>query len=219
MVFQLYIVLAIEFFAAICGTIYYSKYKHTTLKWILPLLWYIPINEFFCHLILTKPGSEILFYNIYEVVVPLSLLLIIRNQLNNKKRRLIISVLIGLCSLVFIVNMSLINLFKESPQEAFTIAAILIVFALLHYLIESLKSNEIIQPSKDLFLWVTCGFLVFHISYPVITFARKVLAHDSLVLFESLVTLQIVIIFLSYTLIGIGFIYSNTYKPELINKK
>ena len=53
-----------ELIAAIIGTIYFSKYKNTSLKYFLFLLWYITLTEFLGWYSMKYGGiKELLFIN------------------------------------------------------------------------------------------------------------------------------------------------------------
>ena len=83
------------------------------------------------------------------------------------------------------------------------------MIGLLLYLIELLKTEEIVAFSRDLFLWICSGFLIFHISYPVIAFSRVYLFQDSYEISEPLLILQFIIISISYSVIAFGFYWGN----------
>lgn len=213
--------LIVEFLAALSATIFFFKIKSSSLKWILPLLWYIPISELLCHTVF-RSGGYMLLLNIYEFVVPVSLLLITRDQLKDDFRRKVMSYITASALIVFIINWILIDPLKEFSKFAFTIASILIVIGLLYYLIEQLKSNEILKVNRDIFLWVCFGFLVFHISYPVILFAEIYFTSQSGfgTTIDKLRGLQSIIVTISYLIVAFGFYYgekrnSKTLKQEL----
>lgn len=85
-VFQ-YIIFAAELLAALAATIYYSKYKYTKLKWLLPLLWYITINErvAYAYSVYFKT-SNALFYNIYDFITSVTILWLITTQIHDTKK-------------------------------------------------------------------------------------------------------------------------------------
>lgn len=114
----IYPLLAIEFIAAITATIFYSKYKHTSLKWLLPLLWYIPLNEVFCQFIV-EAGKHIIFYNIYRVVTTIGILIITRNEIESSLRKKIMSSLIVISCLSYIINIHFSNPAMAYLEEGF----------------------------------------------------------------------------------------------------
>lgn len=208
MQYLIYIILFVEFLAPISATIYFSKYKNTSLKWILLLLWYIPINEFFCQFIL-EVGQEYIFYNIYRFITCLGLLWVSKNELKARKKIDFVKVLMTLCGVGFIANFALVNPFSDYAEIAFTISTLFIVIALLLYLVELLSSDLIIKVSRDLFLWISCGFLIFHISYPIISLARTHLVKGSMRVDNSILYIQFATIILCYTVIAFGFFLAN----------
>ncbi len=211
-----YVIFAAELLAAIAATVYYYKYKHTHLKWLLPLLWYIFINEpiALSYYKITNKSNAI-FYNIYDFIVCITLLWLIYTQVKNLKKKNYIRILQYVSVIVFIINFISINPLKGSTAIAFTISSILIVVSLLITFIDLLSTYEIIDVKRDLFLWVCFGFLIFHISYPVIYFVRDYLyVRDHQVdvysaLHQSFYTIQVITTALCYSLIAFAFMWSN----------
>ncbi len=208
MQYLIYIILFTEFLAALFATIYFSKYKNTSLKWILILLWYIPVNEFFCQFIL-EVGDEYIFYNFYRLITCFGLLWITKNELVSTRRKKYINILIVLCALAFIINFSFVNPFNQYVEVAFTLSTLLIVLGLLLYLVELLSSDQVIEVSRDLFLWISCGFLIFHISYPILSLARRFLVNGSIRVDNSMLYIQFIAIVLCYIVIAFGFFRGN----------
>ncbi|RMB56550.1 hypothetical protein EAX61_14165 [Dokdonia sinensis] len=211
-----YIVISVEIIAALAATFYFYKYKNTTLKWLLPLLWYIPANEIFCNFIVSR-SFFYPFYNLYDIIVSVSILLIIKSQLRTRVRKKILRYLIIACLISFIINMLLINPLKEFTTGAFTFSACLIVVALLYYLIELLKIDEILNPSHNIFLWISAGFLIFHISYPILYFSRRFLNAGSLAFYNSLDKLHVTVVVLSYKTITFGFFWGKKMESAITN--
>ena len=214
--YLIYIVLLFEFAAAISATVYYKKYKSTPLKWMLPLLWYIAINEFTCHILLAPYRFEIL-YNFYEVIVCLGLLIITRLHLSHHTRIAIANVLIVVSAIAFTITAITQDPFKDWPVFSFTLSTILIIIALTLYLVEQLKSNKIAAYTRDIFLWVCIGFLIFHISYPVIMFSRYFLVMDSVFIYEAIFLIQFIAVIACYGTIAFGF-YRGVHSATLIKR-
>lgn len=214
--YLIYIVLLFELAAAISATVYYKKYKSTPLKWIIILLWYIPANEFFCQFIL-EVGDEYIFYNFYRLITCFGLLWITKNELVSIRRKTYVNILMVLCALAFIINFSLVNPFNEYVEVAFTLSTLFIILGLLLYLVELLGSNQVIEVSRDLFLWITCGFLIFHISYPIISLARTFLVNGSIRVDNSMLYIQFIAIVLCYLVIAFGF-YRGVHSATLIRR-
>lgn len=203
----LIITLICEFCAALAATIYFSKYKNSQLWLLLPLLWYIIINEILCQFVFQSTTTGYILYNLYQVVVSITLLLITYNQIQDRKRKKIIAIFTIICALGFIVNAFIINPFEERFSSSSLLSAVLIVLGLLYYLIELLKSDKVINIGRDLFIWIAIGFLIFFLAYPVLSFARKFLVSDNLNLLKSLNYVHFIVAIISYIVITFGFYY------------
>lgn len=57
---------AVEFLAAISATVYLNKYRHTSLIWLLPILWFIPINELVTQYIFPRMPEGYFLKNMYR---------------------------------------------------------------------------------------------------------------------------------------------------------
>jgi hypothetical protein len=197
------LVLGAEFIAAISASIYYSKYKNSSLKWLLPLLWYIPVNEVVCNFILEEKLFYLL-YNIYDLITSCTILIVLRLSVVEKKWQRGMNILIVLNISSFFINFLTINPYREYTSLSFTISAFLIVIALLLYLVELLNKKIIIKVNRNIYLWVCSGFLIFHISYPILIYARKFLGDIKSIL-DPLNYIQVVIIMITYLTIAFGF--------------
>jgi len=195
--------------AAISATVFFYKYKHTKLVWLLPLLWYIPINEILCQKVFGPSTTGYILYNIYRIIVPLSLLLIISSQLKGKNSKSFTLVVILLFTVGVVLDFAFTSFTTEFLNHSLTFSSILIVVMLLRYFVEELKSDNVLMLKKNLFLWVSFGFLTFHIAYPVIVLAEQYLINGNNTLRKSLFQIHLVIIIISYLFIAFAFYWSN----------
>lgn len=195
--------------AAISATVFFYKYKHTKLLWLLPLLWYIPINEILCQKVFGPSTTGYILYNIYRIIVPLSLLLIISSQLKGKNSKSFTLVVILLFTVGVVLDFAFTSFTTEFLNHSLTFSSILIVVMLLRYFVEELKSDNVLMLKKNLFLWVSFGFLTFHIAYPVIVLAEQYLINGNNTLRKSLFQIHLVIIIISYLFIAFAFYWSN----------
>jgi len=199
----------LEFLAAITATVYFYKYKHTILKWLLPLFWYIALNERIARLYweYTEKSNNI-FYNIFDFIYFTLLIWIIQRIVSSKKRKKKVKfLLVGYC-ISFLVNATLTNPLIDYLKYSYTAGSIILVVAVLFYLIDLLLSEQVSKIQKDLFLWICIGLLIFNISYPVIISAQFLYGEDSGKFESSLRILQGVIIHITYLIIAFGFIWS-----------
>ncbi len=209
-----------EFTAAIAATIYFFKYKQTEIRWLLLLLWYIALNERVAkyYVVLTET-SNTWIYNIYDIVVCLGLLYIIRSQLIQKLHRKIVLYFIGLSFVLFVINYILLDPLKNPSFFAFSISSVLIVISVLFYLVRILYSASVENVSRDLFLWIAAGFLIFHISYPVIYIARVYFPGEKNQYLTSLYMIQGIVVVISYLTIAFGFIWGAKRIPTFKKKR
>ncbi len=199
----------VEFLAAISATIYYYKYRHTVLKWLLPLFWYVALNEIIAFQYWNYTGkTNNIFYNIYDFIYFSLLIWIIHGVISSQKRKIKVKFLLIAYWISFLCNSIIINPLIEYLKTAYTIGSILLVIAVLFYLIDTLLSEQISKIQKNLLLWICIGLLIFNISYPVIIFAQLLYASESHKLESSLSILQGIIILITYSIITFGFIWS-----------
>lgn len=213
-----FLTLASEFLAAIVATVYFYKYKDSLLWLLLPLLWYIPLNEVLCQFVFANTKIGFLLYNIYDIIVGPTILIITISQLKNKFRKKVIRTLLFTYLIAYCINLTQMNLLEELSTMMPTLSAIFIVIGLLYYLIELLKSDKIIQVGRDLFLWIAIGFLIFFIAYPVVFFAQKYLINKSTIL-KSLYNIHYIISLCSYLTIAFGLYYGGKHRVHTIHKK
>lgn len=207
-----------EFLAAIVATVYFYKYKDSLLWLLLPLLWYIPLNEVLCQFVFANTKIGFLLYNIYDIIVGPTILIITISQLKNKFRKKVISTLLFTYVIAYCINLTQMNLLEELSTMMPTLSAIVIVIGLLYYLIELLKSDNIIQVGRDLFLWIAIGFLIFFVAYPVVFFAQKYLINESTIL-KSLYNIHYIISLCSYLTIAFGLYYGGKRRVHTFNNK
>lgn len=106
-------ILVLQVVTAVVGSIYYSKYKHTNLKYLLYLLWYIVINDAvasYYSIHISKYNAP--FYNIFQLISFTFYLAIFKGVMNSLKFKKIISYFIISYYLSFIINLFTAD-FKE----------------------------------------------------------------------------------------------------------
>lgn len=198
-----------EALAAVSATIFFFKYRKTNLKWILPLLWYILINELLSQFVFPQTKIGYLLYNGYSIIVPLMILYLIHSFTKGKKSRKLVKYLIFVSIICFIIESMQINLLDTFIDISFTLTSILIIIGLLTYFIQEMKENFVNQVNKNLFLWVCFGFLIFHIPFPVIAFVESNISKYSNEIILSFNKIHLVLASLSYCVIAFGFYWSD----------
>lgn len=202
-----------EFIAALFGTFYFYKYKNTDINFLILLLWYIPVNEMLCQYIFPRSEIGYLLYNLYDLIVSSTILIMLKTQIRLKTRKNIVLVLLVLCITIFLISLFFFNPFKEFSKSNFTIFTVLVITALLIYFIDLLNSDKILLLSKNLFLIINLGFLIFFIAYPVISLAREFISEDPKIN-GLLNNIQFTVAILSYLTIAFGFYYGNKIEMD-----
>ncbi len=166
----------IELLAALVGTIFYYKYKHTYLKYFLFLLWYIFLSEFFVRYIIDNKIDFFLHYSktgiiythwVYNILDTISFLvyyyIYYKSMSSNEKYKNWIKKFAIAYIVISILNWSFIqNFFEELQSYLFIIGAIFLIIAILFYFIELLKSEKILVFHKNLLFWISIGLLLYY---------------------------------------------------------
>jgi hypothetical protein len=166
----------IELLAALVGTIFYYKYKHTYLKYFLFLLWYIFLSEFFVGYIRDNKIDFFLHYSktgiiythwVYNILDTISFLvyyyIYYKSMSSNEKYKNWIKKFAIAYIVISILNWSFIqNFFEELQSYLFIIGAIFLIIAILFYFIELLKSEKILVFHKNLLFWISIGLLLYY---------------------------------------------------------
>ncbi|AXG71379.1 hypothetical protein KORDIASMS9_03636 [Kordia sp. SMS9] len=198
-----------EIVTAIIASIYYYKYKKSPLKYFLILLWYVAINESFgYYLSITSIESNAVIFNIYHIINFTALLLIYRQFIENKIYKKYIIYFIFTYLISVIINGFYENYLEFSQTIPFVIASCFLIISILFYFIEILKSERILQVSKNILFWISIGLLLYHIGYSPYKLIRRyeVLSSIEDTSLRSLFFSLILILNISYI---IGFVYGD----------
>jgi hypothetical protein len=162
-----------ELLAAIIGTIYFYKYRHTPLKYFLFLLWYITLTEF-TGWYASKKNVLVFFdengvtynhwlYNLLYFVFFNVILYIYLNSVKKKNHKLWVKIFIICYIIISIINWSLIQSFVfEMSELPYVTGSIFLIISIIFYFIQLLKSEELKTFHKELLFWISIGFLLFH---------------------------------------------------------
>ncbi len=206
-------VITSEYIAAIFAAIYFYKYRNSKLKLLLIIMWYIPINEVLGQYLFARTETGYLLYNLYRIIVPASFVYLIGTQISDSLRKKIVFALSAFCFLTFLISIYFSNPLKQFSRTTFTIFTSAVLISLLIYFIELLNSDKVLNMSKNLFLWIALGFLIFFISFPVILLAREFVS-DGDKIHRSLNYIQFTVSILSYLTIAFGFYYGNKIEMD-----
>jgi len=162
-----------ELVAAITGTIFFYKYKHTCLKYFLYLLWYITFTEFFVgfakrneFLIYIDDSGQLYnnwFYNLLYFILFITMYLIYLKLIKNSTYKLWIKIFIISYIIISIINWSIIqNFVLDASVLPYIIGSLFLIISVIFYFIELLKSDKILVFHKQLLFWISVGLLLFH---------------------------------------------------------
>lgn len=207
-----------ELAAAITGTIFYYKYKHTNIKYFLIVLWYISITEFTAWY--AAENNVLLFYDekgtkyslwmynlLYLIFYPVVLYIYYKVITNIRLKKWILAFIITYLTTA-IINWSFIQSFiyewSEIPQ---VVGSILLAITVIFYFIELLESKNIIIYHRKLLFWISVGLLVYHVT--TIPFSLKVTEYALKDNIHSLFLIIWISAAIMYLLFTFGFIWSN----------
>lgn len=151
-----------ELIAAIVGTIYFYKYKHTFLKYFLIVLWYTAVNEFigsFMRFVLEV--YNVIIYNIFHLVNFLFLFLLYRNYVKNRTHKKWIVLFMSLYVISFFINLIFENYLFRIQTVPFFIAAVGVIVSILFYFSQVLNTNEVLFVRQNLLFWISVGYLLY----------------------------------------------------------
>lgn len=211
-------VLYSELLAAIAGTIYFYKYKHTPMKYFLGILWYITITEYtgwftseqkiFGFFDEQGRHYNLWIYNLlYTIFYPVVLTIYIRSVKNIAYKKWL-KFFIAFYLLFAIINWSFIQDFRfEWAELPDIIGSLFLAIAIVFYFISLLRSEQIIIYHKKLLFWISVGLLLFHIG--TIPFTIEVTKYALMKSIHNLFLIIWVLAILMYLIFTFGFIWSN----------
>ena len=207
-----------QLLAAIVGTIYFYKYKNTSLKYFLFLLWYIVFTDFFS-LYASKTGTltfytdengnhyTVWFYNLLRLVTFTTLFFVYHNYLNNLKFKKWIKVFSIIYIIIFITNWLFIqNFIKEKSELPRIMGSLFLIATVIFYFIELLSSEKIVVFHKMLLFWISVGLLLFYTG--TIPFVLKYNGYALIPGIHELFLIIYVLAIIMYLTFTFGFIWS-----------
>ena len=167
-------VLISEIIAAFFGTIYYSKYRNTSFKYLLFVLWLIVIVEivgsFYVEwniYYMDESGVKynLGLYNLLYLIVYPAFYFIYFKALHNKRHRNAIKVFFVCFIIISLINWVFIqNFFTEYSKYPDIIGSIFLTICVIFHFIELLKSEKIIRFHRSISFWISVGVLIYYTS-------------------------------------------------------
>ena len=206
-----------ELIAAIIGTIYFYKYKHTPLKYLLYLLWYITCTEFFS---LYANENEVLIYigksgqkynlwmfNLLEIITFLTFFYIYFKSIKNLSYKLWIKIFMISYIIISIINWSILqNFILEWSELPYIIGSFFIIGTILFYFVELLRSEKILLFHRTLLFWVSVGLLLFFAG--TLPFTIKMNGYALIPKIHKLFLIMYILAIAMYLIFTFGFIWS-----------
>ncbi len=210
-------VLYSELLASIIGSIYFYKYKHTPVRYLLYLLWYITLTEFtswyasendvFGFFDQNGIHYNYWFYNLLKIVTFSTLFFIYLKSINTKKYQEWIKIFFSIYIIITIVNWSILQSFifemSETPK---IVGSIFLIITILFYFIELLKSDKIVTFHKTLLFWISVGLLLFYSG--TIPFTLKTNGYATIPGIHELFLIVYILAIIMYLIFTFGFIWS-----------
>jgi len=206
-----------ELVAAITGTIYFSKYRYTVLKYFLFLLWYITITEFTARYasdynvlgFFNEKGRHYnyWFYNLLRIVTFSTLFFIYLKSIRTiKYKKWIKTFIIIYLGMTFINWLFIQNFAFEMSETPKVIGSVFLIITILFYFIELLRSEKIIVFHKTLLFWISIGLLLFYTG--IIPFSLKVNGYALIPGIHKLFLIIYILAIIMYSIFTFGFIWS-----------
>ncbi len=156
----------LELITAIIGAIYYYKYKNSSLKWFLFLLFYIAFNDFlglFMRVYLGIKHNAIL-YNIMYIINFTILYYVYKTHIKNNTSKKVITYFLYLYLLSVIINGFYVNYLMKAQSIPFIIGSLFLIISIIIYFVEILNSEEILFIKKNLLFYISVGLLLYYTS-------------------------------------------------------
>ena len=197
-----------EFIAAITATIYFYKYKNDpVLKWMLPYLWYVAINEIVgYYVVLVKGWLTYELVNIYSTITVLFMLWIVHQTVKKKKEKLVVKSLAVIFSTVFLYDLISKGLGLSWPLSDLS-GSIVAVTGFCIYCVHLFSTDDKITLVRDLMTYIVLGFTIFFVASPIIILTIDIYEYNYALVLQ-LKNLLFIIIILMYLIFSFGFIWS-----------
>ena len=163
-------VIVSEIIAFILGVVYYKKYFNTNLKYFLFLLGIMLSIELFYTFITDVLDKRIenntAVYNLLSVLEFCTYFFIYYSFSKKIRHRKIIFFIGVFYLLSVIINFSFFQKLSSTGSfhlYTYAIGALLLVVVIGLYIIEILKSDEVLHIKKSLLFWISSGLLIYYV--------------------------------------------------------
>ncbi len=207
-----------ELISAITGSIFFYKYRNTSIKYFLHLLWFITFSEFFGWYIRNTGNFaghvdelgriyNTWVYNVLGFVTFIVLLYIYWGYLKNTAFKKYLK-WFGLIYIVsYILNWIFLQDFLiENAVIPEILGSIFLITAIIFYFIELLRSDKILIFHRMLLFWISIGLLLFYAG--TIPFVLEYNGYKVIPGIHKLFLIIYILAILMYFIFTFGFIWS-----------
>lgn len=213
----MYAVLFSEIIAAIFGTIYFFKYKNTSFRHILIVLWLIVFIETLGVFKIIENSSyldkndikyNLALYNFLYLIVYPAFFSIYYKTLQTTKYRNTIKIFFVLFILVSAINWIYIqDFFTEWSKYPDILGSLFLTICIIFYFIELLQSEKIIRFQKSVPFWISVGLLIYYTStIPFIVVQNTYALADASL--QNMYLINHILAIAMYLIFTFGFIWS-----------
>lgn len=208
-----------ELIAAITGTVFFYKYKNTSLRYFLYLLWYITLTEFAAWFSFKYAIKALIFfdkngvgfnwwmYNLLRFITFNTLFFVYYKYLKTSSYKKWIKIFSIVYIIVSIVNWSFIQNFAFSNSELpRIIGSVFLIISVLFYFVELLRSDKIVIFHKLILFWISVGLLLFYTG--TIPFFLKINDYALISGIHRLFLIVYILAIIMYLTFTFGFIWS-----------
>jgi len=211
-------VLYSEIIAAVFSTIFYFKYKNTTFKYVLFILWLIVIKEtlgYFhkeLHLYYTDDNGiryNLWMGNLLSLILYPAYYFIYYKTLHTKKYQSTIRFFTITYLVMYIINWIFFqNFFTESINYPRIFGSLFLTICIIFYFIELLQSEKIIRFHRSVGFWISVGLLIFYTSTIPFTVVQNTYMLASEASARNIFIIKLVLATAMYLIFTFGFIWS-----------
>lgn len=201
-----------EVLAAIVATLCFSKYKHTAIWPIMPLLWMAVIAE----------TSGVLYYefiypnniwifNLYGFLYYALFYYMIYSFVKNKKRQKVIIALSCVVIISYAFNLLIVNPIYQPLTYARLLGTVVMVLHLMYAAIEVLKSDAILKVRNSLPFFIFSGYLLIEITLIPVGLIRNMELHLwSLEVYNAVNNILGIILIIANSYFIFGFLWTRS---------
>ena len=200
-----------EIIAALVATIFFYKYKHLPIKTILYILWIAVITEGMARVYSHYYHNNHWVYNLYAFLFYTLFYKMIYDHIKNKTRKRLVLGIATIMMIAVIIRGFTVPVITFYMSKTYSIAMVVMVFLLMIYAVERLKSDDSLRAKNEL-------ALVFGISFiPLAPFLTGQMDFNySRAMLDILKGVQTAALLFANALLVFGFIWTKPGAKEVL---